>query len=196
MSSRPIHGLILAGGASRRMGRDKAHIAAVGKPQLEQCADLLEPFVDTAWVSVRQGQPADPLRDRYPQVVDYVPDGGPLAGIISALKAKPEADWLVLAVDLPHLDAATLACLLEQATDPRFTAFRSRHDGLPEPLCALYRAGCVELLEQYFESGVRCPRKVLIKSEAELLDLPNPRALDNVNTPDDLRAAGLEDARA
>jgi len=196
VSNRPVHGLILAGGASRRMGRDKAHIAAVGKPQLEQCADLLAPFVDTVRVSVRQGQPADPLRDRYPQIVDYVPDGGPLAGVISALKTEPEADWLVLAVDLPHLDVATLAYLLEHATDPRFTAFRSSHDGLPEPLCALYRSGSVTLLESYFDSGVRCPRKVLIKSEAELLELPNPRALDNVNTPDDLRAAGLEDATA
>jgi len=178
------------------MGRDKAHMAAAGKPQLERCADLLLPFVDTVWVSVRQGQPADPLRDGYPQIVDYVPDGGPLAGVISALKSKPEADWLVLAVDLPHLDAETLAYLLEHATDARFTAFRSSHDGLPEPLCALYRADSVELLESYFESGIRCPRKVLIKSDAELLDLPNPRALDNVNTPDDLRAAGLEDATA
>ena len=196
MSSKPIHGLILAGGKSRRMGRDKAHIAAVGKPQLEQCADLLAPVVDTVWVSVRQGQPADPLRDRYPKIVDYVPDGGPLAGVISALKTRPEADWLVLAVDLPQLDTPTLDYLLEHATDRRFTAFRSSHDGLPEPLCALYRAESVELLEGYFESGIRCPRKVLIKSEAQLLDLPNPRALDNVNTPDDLRAAGLEDARA
>lgn len=196
MPNKPIHGLILAGGASRRMGRDKAHIAAAGKPQLEQCAELLAPFVDTAWVSVRQGQPADPLRDSYPQIVDYVPDGGPLAGIVSALKAKPQSDWLVLAVDLPHLDAETLGYLLEHATDSRFTAFRSSHDGLPEPLCALYRAECLELLEGFFESGVRCPRKVLIKSEAELLDLPNPRALDNVNTPDDLRAAGLGELTA
>ena len=196
MPGRQIHGLILAGGQSRRMGRDKAHIAAVGKPQLEHCAELLAPFVDTVWVSVRQGQPADPLRDSYPQIVDYVPDGGPLVGVVSALQSQPEADWLVLAVDLPHLDAATLAYLLEHATDSRFTAFRSNHDGLPEPLCALYRAGSLELLESYLESGIRCPRKVLIKSEAELLDLPNPRALDNVNTPDDLRAAGLKDATA
>lgn len=173
------------------MGEDKAHLQAAGQPQLARCAELLAPLVDTVHVSVRQGQPPDPLRDRYPQIVDDVPDGGPLAGILAALKAEPPADWLVVAVDLPKLDSRTLGYLLEHATDPRFTAFRSSYDGLPEPLCALYRAESRAILQDYFDDGIRCPRKVLLKSGAELLDQPNPHALDNVNTPEDLEAAGL-----
>lgn len=193
---RPVHALVLAGGKSRRMGRDKAHLDRDGQPALEYLADLLEPLVDKVWVSVRQGQPADELRDRYPQIVDRDDDAGPVAGILAALESEPGVDWLVVACDLPNLDAATVTNLLENASDPRFTAYRSTHDGLPEPLCALYRPDAKATIRAFVDEGTRCPRKILIRSEAELLEQPNPRALDNVNTPEDLEAiAGFHDSQ-
>ena len=70
MKQRPVHALVLAGGKSRRMGQDKAHIVHAGKPRLAHTVDLLAPLVDKVWVSVRKDQPADPLRDAYPQIVD------------------------------------------------------------------------------------------------------------------------------
>jgi molybdopterin-guanine dinucleotide biosynthesis protein A len=63
------------------------------------------------------------------------------------------------------------------------TAFRSSHDGLPEPLCAIYEPASRKPLLDHVTSGKHCPRKFLIQSDVELLDEPNPRALDNVNTP-------------
>lgn len=188
VAKRPVHALVLAGGKSRRMGRDKAHLDRDGKPALEHTVDLLEPLVEKVWVSVRQGQPADALRDRYPQIVDRDADAGPVAGILAALESETNVDWLVVACDLPNLDELTISTLLEQASDERFTAFQSTHDGLPEPLCALYRPASADTIRAFVSDGIRCPRKILIRSDVELLEQPNPHALDNVNTPEDLAA--------
>ena len=62
------------------------------------------------------------------------------------------------------------------------TAFRSAHDGLPEPLCAIYEPRSNDALERYAAAGRNCPRKFLIESAATLVDLPDARALDNINS--------------
>ena len=184
-STRPVHALVLAGGRSRRLGRDKASLEIDGKPQLARVFELLTPLVDKVWVSVRADQPPDELRDRYPQIVDAEPDAGPVAGILAALESDRGADWLVVAVDLPRLDRRTVEVLLNAEPSGPFTAYRSTSDDLPEPLCAVYRAEALPLVRRYVDSGVRCPRKILLKSGTELLTQPNPAALDNLNTPED-----------
>jgi molybdopterin-guanine dinucleotide biosynthesis protein A len=111
---------------------------------------------------------------------------GPLAGILAAQQAQPESAWLVLACDLPFLDERTLAHLLA-ARDPQAvaTAYRSAHDGLPEPLCAIYEPGSAAALAGWAAGGRSCPRKFLIQSGARLLEPLDPRALDNVNSADE-----------
>jgi molybdopterin-guanine dinucleotide biosynthesis protein A len=141
---------------------------------------------------VRADQVDDPLRSAYPQIVDRWAELGPVAGILSAQAEIPDADWLVVACDLPNLDRKTLSHLMEQAPlEAPLVAYRSTVDGLPEPLCALYRAGSAGLLRNAVERGIRCPRKILIRNEALLLELPHRDALVNVNTPDEL-AVSLE----
>ena len=182
-----LYGLVLAGGRSTRMGRDKAALAyGDGPPQLERAMALIAPHVQQAYVSVRADQRADPLRARFAQVTDGHAALGPIAGILAAQARHPEAAWLVLACDLPLLDAATLEHLL-RARDPRraATAYRSSHDGLPEPLCAVWEPHTHQPLTEYVAAGRDCPRKFLINADTLLLDEPNPQALDNVNTPRD-----------
>jgi len=89
----------------------------------------------------------------------------------------------VLACDLPYLDARTLDVLIA-ARDPQrvATAFRSSHDGLPEPLCAIYEPRALEGVRAHVAGGRNCPRKFLINADTKLLDQPDARALDNVNT--------------
>jgi molybdopterin-guanine dinucleotide biosynthesis protein A len=62
------------------------------------------------------------------------------------------------------------------------TAYRSAHDNLPEPLCAIWEPASREPLLAYLATGKQCPRKFLINANTHLLEQPNPRALDNVNT--------------
>jgi molybdopterin-guanine dinucleotide biosynthesis protein A len=195
MTAEPLYGLALAGGESRRMGRDKALLMHGGRSQLARLVTLLDQFTDRVFVSTRASQQSEPERSRFAQIVDRYEGIGPVAGILSAMDGHPQADWLVVACDLPNLDERTLGFLLENRSSRHpFSAFRSSHDGLPEPLCAVYRAGSDGILRGFVDGGIICPRKMLIRSDTWLLEQPHPGALDNVNTPGDLQASIREAA--
>jgi molybdopterin-guanine dinucleotide biosynthesis protein A len=186
-----LYGLVLAGGHSTRMQRDKAALEyRPGVSQLEAAMQLLEGRVARAYISVRADQSGDATRRKYPHIVDRGDVEGPIAGISAALGEHPETAWLVLACDLPFLDARTLDFLIGARDAARAaTAYRSSHDGLPEPLCAIYEPRALAGLRAHIAAGRNCPRKFLINADTKLLDQPDPRALDNVNTVAEYGAA-------
>lgn len=173
------------------MQRDKATLSYQGRSQLDRAMELLGSGVAEAYVSVRPDQRTDPARARYAQVVDAHEGMGPIAGIAAAQMLKPDAAWLVLACDLPYLDPAILSHLRSHRDPARIaTAYRSSHDGLPEPLCAIYEPRSAAPILERIAAGKSCPRKFLIQSDVRLLEQPEPRALDNINTPAEYAAAG------
>ena len=185
----PLLGLVLAGGRSTRMRTDKAALLYGGRSQLERAMELIAPHVERAYVSVRADQREDPLRARFPQIRDRHENLGPIAGLLAAQAAHPQAAWLVLACDLPLLDAATLAHLVRSRAPERCaTAYRSSHDGLPEPLCAIWEPHSATPLAAYVARGRQCPRRFLLGADALVIDEPNPQALDNINTPEEYRS--------
>jgi molybdopterin-guanine dinucleotide biosynthesis protein A len=186
----PLHGLVLAGGSSSRMHQDKAALRYQGRSQLDRTVELAGRHVSQVFVSVRANQTADPMRAQSPLIVDSVAGAGPIVGIRSALAADPTAAWLVLACDLPFLSDAALSQLLrERDTASLATAYLSAHDGLPEPLCAIWEPSAAEPLAQYQAGGADCPRKFLMRHAARLLEPLDRRALDNVNTPEEYAQA-------
>lgn len=177
------------------MGRDKALLERDGQSQLAWIVGLLDDHLDRVFVSTRGDQRDDAERARFPQIIDRYDDMGPLAGILSAMDEYPQADWLVVACDLPNLDAETIRHLVANCSNEHpFTAYISSHDGLPEPLCAIWRAGTDGIIREFVDDGVSCPRKILIRSATHLLEQVDPASLDNVNTPDDLATSVLEAA--
>jgi molybdopterin-guanine dinucleotide biosynthesis protein A len=186
-SASDVYGLVLSGGASRRMQHDKALIDYHGEPQLRWTYRLLSSVLQRVFISVRADQRDEPVRRDLPQIVDAFDDAGPAAGILSAQALYPKAAWLVVACDLPRLDAETLQHLL-RARDPQreATAFISSHDGLPEPLCALWEPASHGKLLERVQAGRSCPRKALIQGDTQLLQPLSARALDNINTPEEL----------
>ena len=185
----PIAGLILAGGHSRRMQRDKASLAFKGESQLSRAMRLIAPFVEHSYVSVRSDQMGDPERARWSQIVDRLGDVGPIAGILAALETRPTYAWLVVAVDLPLLDHDTLGDLLAgRRPGCLATAYTSSVDGLPEPLCAIWEPKSHGPLAAFLASGRQCPRKFLLTHDVQLLNLRSPQALSNVNTPEEYDA--------
>lgn len=194
-SKKAVYGLVLAGGESRRMGQDKARLLRGGQSQLAYVVHLLEGLVDRVFVSTRADQQNEVERSQFEQIVDRYQDMGPVAGILSAMDEHPDVDWLVVACDLPNVDAPTIFNLLDRrSTDRPFSAYASSHDGLPEPLCAVYASGSAAIVRGFVAEGIRCPRKILIGSDTLLLEQPDPRSLDNVNTPGDLQGSVLEAA--
>ena len=172
------------------MQRDKAALKIQGKTQLDRAFELLSRYLHRVFVSVRADQTSDPTRAHLPLIVDSVEGAGPITGIRSALAAHPEVAWLVLACDLPFVSDAAIEELLRRR-DPSAlaTAYKSAHDGLPEPLCAIWEPAAAPPLAEYQAAGGHCPRKFLIRHGAPLIDPPDPRALDNVNTPEEYSQA-------
>jgi molybdopterin-guanine dinucleotide biosynthesis protein A len=190
MSAPELYGMVLTGGRSRRMQRDKASLEYAGKSQLARAMELLTPLVARCFVSVRADQVHDPQRAAYDTIADIKPNLGPIGGIHAALHAYPDQGWLILACDLPFLDHATLQHLIAHRASTRVaTAYRSSFDGLPEPLCAIFEPRSRQIIEESLVQGQQCPRALLKRSDVELLDLPNPRALDTVNTGEEYAAA-------
>jgi molybdopterin-guanine dinucleotide biosynthesis protein A len=189
-ASAPVYGLILAGGASSRMHRDKAVLVYRGEAQLDRAFALVSRHATPVFVSVRASQLTEPSRAGKPLIVDSVEGGGPIVGIRSALAAHPEAAWLVVACDLPFLSDQALEQLLAER-DPQVlaTAYSSAHDGLPEPLCALWEPASAPALTAYQSGGGKCPRKFLSTHPVRLLQPRDRRALDNINTPEEYRDA-------
>jgi molybdopterin-guanine dinucleotide biosynthesis protein A len=186
----PVYGLVLAGGRSTRMRSDKATLTYQGQSQLERAVGLLGALLPRTFVSVRADQADEPLRARFERIVDRRENIGPIAGLLAAQAEHPQAAWLVLACDLPLLDRASLEHLL-RARDPArvATAYRSSHDALPEPLCAIYEPASAAALNAHLAAGKNCPRKFLLAADVKLVDEPDPRALDNINTPEEYGAA-------
>jgi molybdenum cofactor guanylyltransferase len=189
-SAAPVYGLILAGGSSSRMRRDKAALVYGGKTQLDRAFELASRHVARVFVSVRSNQAMEPTRAHRPLIIDSVDGEGPIVGIRSGLAAYPDVAWLVIACDLPFLSDAALQQLLTER-DPSMlaTAYRSTHDGLPEPLCAVWEPAAAAALSAYVGGGGHCPRKFLIRHAVRLLEAHDRRALDNINTPEEYAQA-------
>jgi molybdopterin-guanine dinucleotide biosynthesis protein A len=168
------------------MNRDKATLLYDGRSQLDRAVELVARHAGRVFVSVRASQSGDPARSRYPLILDSVAGRGPIVGIRSALAAHPDAAWLVVACDLPFLNDGALSRLLA-ARDPAAsaTAYASVHDGLPEPLCAIWEPKAAADIDSFLAAGRDCPRKFLLSHTARILEPGDRRALDNINTPEE-----------
>jgi molybdopterin-guanine dinucleotide biosynthesis protein A len=112
---------------------------------------------------------------------------GPFGAILSAFRAHPDAAWLVVACDLPNLDAAAIDYLVAQRNTSKIaTTFRSPFDQFPEPLVTIWEPKSYPVLLQFLAQGYSCPRKALINSPTEILEPLRPESLVNVNQPEEL----------
>lgn len=169
MSAAPVHGLVLAGGRSRRLGRDKAALRLAGRSLLELAVDRLTGLVDTVCVSVAcEPESGDP-RAGHRWIVDREPGGGPMAGLLAARDADPTVAWLVLAVDMPAVRRETLAKLMT-LRDPSRAATVLRTAQGPEPLTGIYEPDPAQALEAAYERGERSLRRWLATVSVRWLD--------------------------
>lgn len=184
----PLRGLVLAGGRSERLGRDKAAVEIDGTTLLARAVAALGAVAGDVRVAVRGDQFADRLRGCFRLLADAGEGIGPAAGILAAHAAEPAAAWLVLACDMPLAGPAVLRALVA-ARDPARagTAFRAPSDGLPEPLCAIYEPATLAAFRRHVAAGGSpSPRGWLAAAHPLLLDAPAPGALGSINTPEDL----------
>ena len=185
-----IYGLVLAGGKSTRMGKDKGMIPYHGMPQRDYIYHLLSRVCTETFVSIRPDQQKDFPEDME-SIVDNDAYRGPYNGLLSAHDKFPGVAWLVLACDLPLIDLASLQELIA-ARDPNAmaTAFADKENPLPEPLCAIWEPRSLEASKAYLESGNgTCPRKFLINNETKLVFPRDANVLLNANSEEEYKEA-------
>jgi molybdopterin-guanine dinucleotide biosynthesis protein A len=181
-----LNGLVLAGGKSMRMGYDKGAVNWFGKEQRYHMADLLDPLCEDVFISCRPDQKQQ-INSNYTVLEDTFTGLGPFGAILSAFREQPDRAWLVVACDLPLLDIDTLQFLIRHRKTANIaTAFNSPYDEFPEPLITIWEPKSYPVLLAFLAQGYSCPRKVLINSDVNLLQVQNPDALTNVNTPEEL----------
>jgi molybdenum cofactor guanylyltransferase len=182
--------VILAGGLSRRMGRDKAALPVGDGTMIEHLVRRLAPMVDETIIAGGSGRPdlngVRLVEDRYPR-------HGPLAGMHAGLSAARFPYAFVVACDLPDVEPALLALLRGLAAD--YEAVVPRIDGRAEGACALYQRGLASRIEASLQAGERSIKTVLAASRVRYLDLdelnavdPQLRSFRNINTVADYRA--------
>ncbi|MGB0929452.1 MAG: NTP transferase domain-containing protein [Chitinophagales bacterium] len=181
----PLYGLVLAGGKSQRMGRDKGLIDYHGKAQREYTGDMLQSVCEKVFLSCRPEQ-AVQIQSEYQILSDVMLGLGPFGAIVSAFQHNPNAAWLVVACDLPLLDQNTLKYLTENRNPSKIaTAFHNPATNFPEPLITVWEPKSYLTLLQFLVQGYSCPRKVLINSDIEVLEVLDTAKLKNVNRPEE-----------
>ncbi|MDB5061865.1 MAG: mobA [Mucilaginibacter sp.] len=182
-----LNGLVLAGGKSTRMGFDKGAVNWYGKEQRYYMADLLKKHCDKVYISCRDAEQQKEIDLKYLSIPDTFTGLGPYGAILSAFRENPDRAWLVIACDLPLVDASVIQHLADNRNTATIaTAYQSQHDEFPEPLITIYEPKSYSTLLQFLAQGYSCPRKVLINSDITLLQSTKEDALANVNTPDEL----------
>ena len=184
-----VSAIILAGGQSRRMGRDKALIDFEGKPIIARVIDTLHVLTDDVVVVSNRTDVYSSFGVRV--VPDYDPPCGPLGGIAVGLQAVRHPLAVVVACDMPFLNVMLLRWLIDLA--PGYDAVVPQTGEEFEPLHAVYRRECHGPIVQRLERGER--RVISFFADIRLRAVPEPewRALDpagrslvNLNTPHDL----------
>ena len=181
-----VHGLVLMGGKSTRMGTDKAQLSYFGKPQKEHVKTLLEEQGLTTYFSVQKATGcADEIHDTFLNL-------GPFGGICSAFQKNPNTAWLVLATDLPFVNRTLIDLLISKRNPSKIaTAIKGRGKEFVEPLITIYEPKAYPILLQYLAQGYSCPRKPLINSDVEIVEVDD-HLIRNVNTPDEYKAVQAE----
>lgn len=191
-----VAGIVLAGGLSRRLGRDKAVEPIGGEPLIRRVIRRLgavAPRIVVVVNSEERGR-ALPLPPECAAAVDIYPDAGSLGGIFTGLSAAG-SDWgVVVACDMPFLNADLLSAMFD-ARDG-CDAVVPTLDGRPEPTHALYSKACLPHIERRLQSDdLKIARffddvnvRYFAQEEVDALD-PGRLSFFNVNTPADLDRA-------
>lgn len=177
-----INGLVLCGGKSTRMGRDKSEISYHGKSQRDYLTTILKPFCTQVFISAPTG-----TKQTETTIPDHFALDSPLNGILSAFHFDPLAAWLIVAVDMPNIDSTAVEYLIKNRDGHKTaTCFLDSDGENPEPLFTIWEPKAKPLLFDFFNHGEVSPKKFLLENDVLVIKAPSLNWLINVNTEGEL----------
>lgn len=186
--------LILCGGHSTRMGRDKASLAFGAETLLQRVVRLVRPLVDEVVVVARPGQALPELPGDVRIAHDEIEDQGPLGGLQAGLRVATADALYTTGCDVPFLQAALVELLFERLGEADIAV--ADEGGFTHPLAAVYRTTVLPIVERLLAEERRRP--IFLYGEVptvrvEEADLrtadPELLSLANLNTPEAYEAA-------
>ena len=183
--------VILAGGMSRRMGRDKAALPFGEETMLSHLVHTYQPHFDLTAVSLNTPGRFDTAGAM--EVVDRRPGEGPMAGLEAAFLDTGADAIFLTGTDLPFGDPALARYLVEQLGSHDICLIRSAKGH--EPLFAVYSSRCLPSIQKALEEGRRSMYTVIEQmdtlelSAEELIQFDIARILSNVNDPEEYAKA-------
>ena len=183
-------GVILAGGESRRMGRNKAFIEVQGERIIDRTVSLFKELFDE--VLIVTNSPLEYLDLNVKMVTDLIPGKGSLGGIYTGLFFSSSPKAFFVSCDMPFLDKKVISCFLNLAETADIVVHRSGQHW--EPLHALYSRNFIKPIERLMKQGdlkiIKAYKWMKVREirrkELERID-PDLHSLINVNTPEDLK---------
>ncbi len=178
-----IVGVVLVGGRSTRMRRDKGLLDYHGMPQREFVYQMLHELCLEVYCSCRQDQLEELNALDFKTIPDRYGDKGPMGGLLSVFEDDPWTAKLVVAVDLPFLDHKTLQFLVKSRNPNAVaTAFRNPVDYKPDPLLTIWEPRSYPLIKRALKEDRLSPREILIQSGVTLLQSPDKAAIRSIDS--------------
>lgn len=174
--------IVLAGGASERMGRDKTMLPVNAQPLIQRVCDRFRDTFDEVLISGNDMEKYAFLN--LPVVPDQVPGQGPLMGIASALQASRSDVNMVVASDMPDVPLPYTRRMLAEIDGYDVVVPRGA-DGQVEPLLAVYRKSLADMMLEMIRAGDRRIRSIFEHCRTKYVDLPGGDAIRNLNTMKD-----------
>ena len=175
--------LVLAGGKSSRMGRDKMLLELNGQTMLERACAFARTLTDQVLVAAGSEAHFDTLPDGCRAVYDETPGLGPLGGLCAGLRAAQTEFVLVFAADMPNLSQEAAARLRDAIGNADVCLFQK--NGRPEPLFALYRTNVLSSAQNALTGGHLKLTALIDSLNARILDWDADTLFVNLNTPED-----------
>jgi molybdenum cofactor guanylyltransferase len=174
--------IVMAGGKSSRMGRDKGMLPIGGRPMIERICVKLRPHFRELLISTNDA-------DRYSflgidVVPDKIPDHGPLMGIASALEASRHDVNFVIACDMPGFDMTLVRRMLRESGGYEGVVPVTEGSRL-EPMCAVYTKNLLPAVHEALGSGENKIKEVLKRRRIKYIDVSDPGPFRNINTAED-----------
>ncbi|HMR86720.1 MAG TPA: molybdenum cofactor guanylyltransferase [Saprospiraceae bacterium] len=177
-------GVVLMGGKSSRMGRDKSLLEIEDQPLYKIAGQKLSIYCNQVFLSVNEQQKAENTYE-YPCITDQYEAQGPIGAMLSCMH-KLEKSILFLACDMPFISSDDIKTLIDKRDKNHIcTSFFHPEKQIYEPLLSIWETASLPLLETYFANGNRSLQKFLGQQNIHKLNILNPENFKNINHYDE-----------
>ncbi|MCU0422462.1 MAG: NTP transferase domain-containing protein [Bacteroidia bacterium] len=181
----PLSGLVLCGGQSVRMGKDKAWIVYHQLPQFAHVYAMMQSCCPKVFVSCNSAQIIE-ISKTHSCIEDNATfiNNGPFTGLLSAFTAHPNQAFLVLGCDYPNFNMADMKALISaRSIEYDAVCYINSQSGFTEPLLAVYEPSCSEALFKFWESGGSSLNQFLTTIRTKVIHAQHEQNLKSYDTP-------------